>query len=235
MRFFGSTFTLAARLESSGVAAFDKALFIPVAGLTAMAQTSQQSPRPLVLSEDEPSLLLVRLEPANDPLQTARMLERLNPDIQTVTIAASLRSDRQRLERLARAGRPLAAAGWLSALSLGWLFLLQHFRGRRKSLGLLKAFAYDGKLLAAIFALEAAGLCLAGMVCGGAGAFLALGLAGPGLAVATGLPLSSGWLAEAAAPLFWSLPAFLAVMAAATAVSVLLALQNDAADLLRSS
>lgn len=235
LRFFGHALTLKARLEKSGVATFDTALFIPLQALAAMERTAQRNGQQLPVAWGKPSLLLLRLEPAFDPQQLALALEQQNPGIKALPLTATARNDRFLLEDLAGGGRPLAAAAWFLSLLAGGAWLFTSFRSRRPSLGLLQAFGCGKGLLALSCALETFSLALAGMAAGGLAAFVALSLSGAYLAMATGLPLLAEGLSRAAATISWSIPAFAGAMGIEAALIVLLLLRQEPADLLRGN
>jgi putative ABC transport system permease protein len=233
MRFFDHTFTLTARLEQSRSAPFDRALFIPLEGLAAMERSSRSGGKRLAISRDRPSLLLVKLARGIDPPAMARELECQYPGIRALPSDETVRSDRLRLESLGRGAGPLALTAWLVALLWGGTALLSSLRTRRASLGLLHACGYGKGALATLFALETFGLSLAGMATGGGAACFAVSLSGRYLAMATGLPLPSGWLSRSAVAVSWSGPVFAGALGSAAAIIVLLMLRRDPADLLR--
>jgi len=235
MRFFNHVFTLTSRLEQSRSASFDTALFIPLEGLAAVERSSRSGGKSLSIPWGRPSLLLIRLAAGTEPRQMALDLERQHPGIQALPVGEPLRSERFHLESLGSGQGPLGAAAWLIALLSGGTFLFSSFQARRASLGLLRSYGYGKGLLAFIFAVETFILSLAGMAAGGVAAFFALGLSDHYLAMATGLPLLSGWLSRSAAAIAWSLPAFAGALGAEAAIIVLFMLRSDPADLLRES
>lgn len=235
MRFFNRTFTLASRLEKSGSAPFDTALFVPLEGLKAMARSSRAAGSRFSIPWGRPSILLLMLEPSLDQRQTALALEGRHPGIQALAIDEAARSSRLRLERRARGQASLAAAAWLIALLAGGLFLFSTLRQRRTSLGLLRSFGWGKWSLALLFALETFVLSLAGMAAGSLTAGLALTLGSEYLALATGVPLPSGWLPRAAAAISWGVPTFAGALSIVASIIVLFLLRRAPADLLRSS
>lgn len=234
MRFFDHTLTLKARLETSGVATFDAALFIPLPALTAMERSAQRSGRPLTVPRDRPSILLLRLEPALDPHQLALTLERRYPGIQALPISAAAYSERLRAEERGRLRGPLAAAAWLLALIAAGALLFSRFRARRPDFGLLQAYRCGTGVLLLLAALEASALALVGMAAGSLAALGALRLSGHYLALATGLPLLSTGLYRAAAAIVWGIPVFAAALGIEAVLIVLFLLREEPAALLRS-
>jgi len=235
LRFFNHTFTLAARLEKSGTATFDSALFIPLDGLAAMERSSKTGGKPLGVPWGRPSILLLRLEPSIEPRQMALTLEQRYPGIQAVTIAGPARDAVHLLEGLGRCRGPLAATAWFIALVAGGTFLFSSLRTRRASLGLLHSFGCGTGQLAIMFGMETLVLALAGMVAGGLAAFFSLSLSGRYLAMATGVPLLSGWTSPAASAISWSFPVFAVALSIEAALIVLFMLRSEPADLLRGA
>lgn len=232
MRFFGQAFTLAARLERSGAETFDTALFIPLEGLKAMELSSRRGGKVLSVPWGRPSLLLVRLAASLEPQQTARLLEQRYPDIQVLTMAGPVRENRLLFEQLGRGGRPLGVFAWGVALFAGGVLQLFWFRARRQSFGLLRSFGCSKGLLAFVSAVESFMLSLAAMVAGSSGAVLTLRLCGTYPALATGLPLVSGWVHQAAACLLWIMPVFALALSVEGMLIVLFMLWSETSELL---
>jgi hypothetical protein len=152
-----------------------------------------------------------------------------------VPIDEAARSDRLRLENLGSGGAPLAATAWLIALLSGGLVLCSNLQTRRSSLGLLHSYGYGTGLLATMSALETFAISLTGMAAGGAAALFALSFSDQYLAMASGVPLLSGWLSRAAVAIAWSIPAFAGALSMAAALTVFLVLRREPADLLRGN
>lgn len=235
MRFFTHPLTLAARLESSGAATFDTALFIPLNSLTAMERASSRGATNLKVPWGKPSLLLIRLEPEIDPQQMALALKRQYPGIHLLTIPESLPGKRVLLEKLGQSRWPLAITAWLVALFLGGTVLSLRFQTFRPGLGLLRSFGCSKAILSLIFGLETFIAALAASVAGCLGACLLLRACGSYLSSATGVALLPGWVARAATGTFWSFPAFALALAVETVVIVILILRDEPADLLRGA
>ncbi|HZV81352.1 MAG TPA: ABC transporter permease, partial [Geobacteraceae bacterium] len=139
LRIYNRHFTVAARLEKSGLGYFDNAVFIPVAGLAAMEQTSLQGGAiPFKLPWDRPSILLVLLSPGVDPEGTAAMLEQQVPGIRVLTMPQLFREKRDRVTKLAAWSTPLAVTSWLLAMLAGLAVWFPWWRERRPLLGLLQ-------------------------------------------------------------------------------------------------
>lgn len=235
IRFFSHPLTLAARLESSGSAPFDTALFIPLSSLAAMERASSRGTTKLKVPWGKPSLLLVRLEPEINPQQMARTLERQYPEIHLLTIPESLPGKRLLLEKFGQVRWPLTIAAWLVALFFGGAVLFLRLQQRRSSLGLLRSFGSSKTILSLIFGLETFITALAAAVAGCLGACLLLRVSGPYLSAATGIGFLPGWVFRAATGIYWSFPEFALALGVETAVIVILLLRDEPADLLRGA
>jgi len=233
IRFFTHPLTLAARLERSGSATFDTALFIPLSSLAAMERASSQGATKLKVPWGKPSLLLIRLEPEINPQQMAHALKRQYPGIHLLTIPESLPGNRLLLDKIGRGRWPLTVTAWLVALLFGGTVLSLRFQQRRPDLGLLRSFGCSKAILSLIFGLETFITALAASIAGCLVACLLLRVCGPFLSSATGVTFLPGWISRAATGIIWSLPAFALALGVETVVIVILMLRYEPADLLR--
>lgn len=234
MRFYNHTFTVAARLEKTGMGYFDNAVFIPLDGVSAMERSSGTGGGvSLRVPWGRPSILLVRLAPSIVPQDMALLLERQHPGIKVLTIPGLFRENRLKMEKLARGQLPLAAASWFFAVLAGGALQVLYWREHRPSLGLLQAFGCSKGLVMSLFGAEALILSLAGMVAGSAGAFFVLRLFASYFAVTAGMPLLLGGLDLALSGLPWLWLVFAGTMAAETVIIMFLMLRREPADLLR--
>jgi len=234
MRFYNHTFTVAARLEKTGMGYFDNAVFIPLDGVSAMERSSKSGGGvALRVPWGHPSILLVRLVPSIVPQDMAPLLERQHPGIKVLTIPGLFRENRLKMEKLARGQLPLAAAAWLFAVLAGGALQFLYWRERRSSLGLLQAFGCGKGVVMLLFGAEAFILSLAGMVAGSAGAFFVLRLFASYFAVTAGMPLLLGGLDLALSGLPWLWLVFAGTMAVEAVIIMFLMLRREPADLLR--
>lgn len=234
LRLFNHTFTVAARLEKSGLGYFDNTVFIPAAGLSAMERTSQQGGAvPFRIPRDRPSLLLVRLSSGVDPDRTAALLEGVIPGARVLTMPQLFREKRGVVERLDTWRTPLEWGGWLLAIFAGGVVQLPWWRERRPLLGLLRSCGMARGTMVGIFAMETLLLAGAAMAAGALLAALVAGLAAPLLVSTLGLPLAidAGALYGGGAPRLWLL--FSGAMTLETALLYWLLLRHEPAQLVR--
>ena len=155
LRLYNRTFTVAARLEKSGMGYFDNAVFIPLQGVAAMEQASRGAGKvPLTVAWGRPSLILVQLAPQVKVRETADFLQQRVPGVQVLTISGLFREKREKMARLAAVQKPLATAAWLFALTAGGAAQLLYWRERRPTLGLLQAWGCSKRAILATTSLE---------------------------------------------------------------------------------
>jgi putative ABC transport system permease protein len=235
MRFYNHVFTIAARLEKSGLGYFDNAVFIPLEGVTAMERSSAAGGGALLkVPWGRPSILLARLDPARTPRDVARELQQRYPAIRVLTIPELFRENRDRIEKLDRIRTPLVVAAWCAAALAGGAIQLLYWRERRASLGLLQMYGCGKGGIIALFAAEVAGFSLAAVVAGGLGAFGLLRLMASYLSQAAGLPLllPGPSLVLSGLPVIWG--GFVGLMALEGSIIMACMLRPDPADLLRN-
>jgi len=234
LRLYNQTFTIAARLERSGMGYFDNAVFIPLQGIAAMERSSRNSGGvPFTITWGRPSLLLVQLAPQTPVQDTAALLQQKIPGLRVLTIPELFRDKREKVVRFTALRMPLTIAAWLLAIAAGAALQLLYWRERRPLLGLLQSWGWHRVNLLAFFGLETMLLSLAGMMTGSLGALVLLKLVAPSCAPILGLPLLLGSGFPAIAGLAWLWLAFAGSMTAATVLVLLFILQREPAELLR--
>lgn len=236
LRLYNQTFTVAARLERSGMGYFDNAVFIPLPGIAAMERSSRSSGSlPFTITWGRPSLLLVQLAPQTPVQETAALLQEKIPGLKVLTIPELFRDKREKLARFTALLTPLTVAAWLLAIAAGAALQILYWRERRPLLGLLQAWGWHTLHLLAFFGLEVLLLSLVGMVAGSLGALVLLKLAASSCAAILGLPLLLGSGLPAIAGLAWLWLAFAGSMTAATVLILLFMLQREPAALIRGN
>lgn len=234
LRLYNQTFTVAARLERSGMGYFDNAVFIPFQGIAAMERSSRSSGSvPFTITWGRPSLLLVQLAPGTPLQETAALLQEKIPTLKVLTIPELFSDKREKIARFTAQLTPLTVAAWLLAIAAGAALQILYWRERRPLLGLLQTWGWNTSNLLAFFGFEVLLLSLAGMVTGSLGALILLKLAAPSCAAILGMPLLLGSGLPEAAGLVWLWLAFAGSMAAATVLILLFMLQREPAELLR--
>ena len=236
LRLYNHTFTVAARLEKSGMGYFDNSVFIPLPGIAAMERSSRSSGAvPFTIAWGRPSLLLVQLAPGAPLEETAALLQQKIPGLRVLTIPELFRDQREKVARFTALLTPLTAVAWLLAIVAGAALQILYWRERRPLLGLLQSWGWRRLDLLIFFGLEVMLLSLVGMVAGSMGALVLLKLAAPHVAAAVGLPLlpGSGFPAVAGMARLWL--GFDGSMTAATVLVLFFMLQREPAALIRGS
>lgn len=234
LRIYNRTFTVAGRLEKSGLGYFDNGVFIPAAGLSAMELASRQGGAvPFTLPGQRPSLLLVKLSPDADPERTAARLEERIPGVRVLTMPQLFREKREHVARFAAWRTPLLAACWLPALVAGLVVQLPWWRERRPLLGLLLSCGIGRWTVVRIFATEMLLLSLAALTTGGLLAEPLAGRLAPLIISALGVPLviDASALYAGAAPRLWIL--FAGGLVLETVVLYAFLLRREPAELIR--
>jgi putative ABC transport system permease protein len=235
LRFHNHTVTVVQRLERSGTASIDSALFIPLDGFAAMERSSGQSGTRFEVPWGRPSILLVKLAPNVDPRESGVELERRIPGIRVETMPGQLREKKAQLAMLGRGKVPLALSAWLFAVLACGAFQYLQIRERRASMGLLQAFGCRKMFILGISVADAYVISLAGMAAGSTGAYLSLKFAGRYLEEATGVPLLTEGIHLYLAHFPWLWTVFATAVALEAFIVVFLALRSEPADLLRGS
>ena len=236
LRLYNRTFTVAARLEKSGMGYFDNAVFISLKGVAAMEQSSRGTGKvPLTVTWGRPSLVLVQLAPRVKVQAAAALIRQRVPGVQVLTMSDLFREKREKMARFVAVQKPIAAAAWLFALTAGGAAQLIYWRERRPTLGLLQAWGCSKGAILITTGLETLLLSLITMAAGSLGAYLLLRLFTADWAALLGLPLLLGAGAVSAAGVPWLCFAFAGAMAGETVIIMLLLLRREAADLMRGA
>lgn len=236
LKFYNRNFTVAARLEKSGMGYFDNAVFIPIGGVEAMERSSKGFGRiPLTVTWGRPSMVLVKLDPSVDSIKTADLLKQSVPGVQVLTLSDLFREKRGALSRVVSLQKPLFILAWLFALAAAGAVQLLYWRERRPVLGLLQAWGRSKLAISGTAALETLIISLLSMVAGSVAAFLLIRMFSTDLATVIGIPLlaRSGSMTASGMPMIWI--AFAGTLAVETLVIMLFMLREDLADMMRGS
>lgn len=234
LRLYNRTFTVAGRLEKSGMGYFDNAVFIPLEGVAAMERSSRSAGAALLaIPWGRPSLLLLQLAPQIKAQEAAELLQQRIPAVRVLTIPELFREKREKMARIAGLQPLLVAAAWLLALVAGGALQLLYWRQRRPLLGLLQAWSWRRRDIVLFFGLEGLLLSLTGMVTGSIGALLLLRLFAPSFAMVLGLPLLPAGAFPDIAGMIWLWLVFAGAMATLTVLVLLYLLRHEPAELMR--
>jgi putative ABC transport system permease protein len=140
MRFYGKAFRISGKLEPTGLAFLDSAVFIPMEGARAMIEGSiEAAERPLSIGSGEISAVFLRFREGADHERAAIAIEYALPEVQVILSSRALQSVRSKLQLPLKA---MAAAGlvpWaLSLVFIGVLYGLS-VSERGREIGIMRA------------------------------------------------------------------------------------------------
>lgn len=175
MRFYGTAFTVAARLEPTGMG-MDETVFLPRAAVTAMAAASvTEAEKPLEIPPGAVSSVLVRVDRSESVSAVAASIAAQIPGVAVMTRGQITGAVIQDLQGLLGWMLPIAAGVMLVSLML-FLVLFAAITGERsREIGLLRAMGATA--LQTLSALVGEALLLGGAG-GAAGVFVGLSLYG---------------------------------------------------------
>ncbi|HEY6837683.1 MAG TPA: ABC transporter permease, partial [Geobacteraceae bacterium] len=167
--FYGKVFTVATRLDRTGMGFFDNSAFMTLGGVAAMERSSRQPGRvSLNVPWGRPSAIFIKVSPGAQPQQVAARIGAISPDAAVVATPEIFRKGRERLATLAGALFPLALGSWLVAATMVFALQILFWRERREAAGLLQALGMSRLGIATAFGAEAAvmasGSALAGIL-----------------------------------------------------------------------
>lgn len=218
LRFYNHTFTVAARLEKTGMGYFDNAAFIPLAGVAQMERSARDTGgAPLHVPWGRPSILLVKLATTVRPAAVGMRVEQQNPEVKAYRIPELFRQGRERMREMSRFLLPFSALVWATTMAIGAAAQFIYWRERKSTLALLRIYGMTRTSVLAMCGTEALLLTLAGLSIGGLGAYFTLKIFSGYFALVLGFPL----LLNQAVVVTSALPALLLLFVATTLVQTL--------------
>ncbi len=168
IQLYGFTFTVVARMPATGVASFDRGVFIPVDRLYWLAERSREYPEiaDMPLKPGQVSALMVQLEPDADPVSIARAIEFQFPELRAVVAEKALSNVKRQMQVLLRSLLVLSALTWLTAVILVSVILSMSVNERRREFGILRALGATKRFIFGQVVVEAYLLATAGSVLG---------------------------------------------------------------------
>jgi len=170
--FYGHRFTVAGKLEPTGMG-LDAAVFIPIQTAYLMAAESiVKAERPLAIKPDQISAVLVKVDSATLPDIVASRITRNVEHVSVITSVRLVKSVGEHLSGLIQSLFLLTGTLWaVSTLLVGTIFSMT-MNERRREIGLLRAIGATGRFIFKMVITEAALLTfiggLLGVVGGGA-------------------------------------------------------------------
>ncbi len=200
MRFYGTDFTVAARLDGTGMGA-DETVFLPVQAVRQLVLDSEtKAEKPLRIPPGQISSVLVRVENPGSVDEVARRIQAAVPGVSVVTTGDVTRGVTRDLGRLMATLTPVLSGVLLVCLALLVVLFAAVAAERSREVGLMRAMGATERFVVSLLVREAVLLAVAGGLAGalaGAGLFAlfqrvitlsyTLPYAWPSLAVQAGL------------------------------------------------
>ncbi len=165
--FYGKEFTIAGKLEPTGMKFLDGSVFIPMEGARQMiAQSGEKALKTLGIRPDEISAVLLKFDENASHEETAARIEYAMPQLKVVLSSDVLKSARRNLAVPLKAAMAGAVIQWAVSLFLIGVFYRLSIGQRVKEIGLLKAMGAKGRDVRNIFLYEVILLSAGGGVTG---------------------------------------------------------------------
>ena len=147
LTFFGHHFTVAGKLESTGMG-LDKTVFLPVQTAYVMAEESTvKAVKPLVVRRDQISAVLVKIDSKTFVDIVASRIKRQVQDVSVVTSLQLVKSVENHLSGLMQSLFLVTGTFWaVSTLLIGTIFSMAT-NERRREIGLLRAIGANGSFI----------------------------------------------------------------------------------------
>lgn len=193
--FFGTSFTIAGVLETTGMG-MDRTIYVPIEGLrTMIANSAEEAEEPLTIAPDEISSVLVRINPGADVRDVAEQIETRVSGVQAFTASQLNEAVGQQLQGVTGVTLGVTGSLWLMSLfTIGLVFSLI-VNERQRELGLLRAMGARQQFVFRLVVVEAALVSGIGGLGGLAGAGVLLMSFGRLIQLRLRIPyLSPGWI-----------------------------------------
>lgn len=165
---YGTSFTIVAKIPATGVASFDRGVFIPLDRLYWLSKRSRETAgiASMPLKPGEVSTLMVQLEPDADPVSVARAIEFQFPELRAVVAKKALSNVKRQMQVMLQSLLALSALTWLTAVILVSVILSMSVNERRREFGILRALGATRRFIFGQVVVEAYLLATLGSVLG---------------------------------------------------------------------
>ena len=164
--FFGTPFTIAGRLEATGVG-IDTTVFIPIAGMRQMIHNSAaKAEETLQIPADAISVVLAKAAPGYSPAEAAEAANNAVQGVEVILAPNVIGSATRRLSGVLRAVMLVAAALWLVFVPLLGSIFSMSLAERRREIGLWRALGATSREVFGLVVAEAVLLCGMGALLG---------------------------------------------------------------------
>jgi putative ABC transport system permease protein len=167
MMFYGREFLIAGKLEPTGMAFMDAAVFVPIAGARRMiAESGQKAMKRLEIKPGEVSSFLVKFKRGADAEEMAIRIEHALPEVRVLPASRFTGTIRNQLLLPVKSAIALLALEWAASLLLIGLVFVISVNSRWTELGVLRALGARRKDLRRLLVFEAATLAVSGGIAG---------------------------------------------------------------------
>jgi putative ABC transport system permease protein len=154
--FFGSLFTIAGKLEPTGITSLDRSVFMPLEGARRMiADSSRKAEQTLNIPPDRLSAVFLRFAPGVEAERAAIEIEYEHPELEVVLASRTLTEARQKLTAPLWAMTAAGVLQWAAVLVLAGVLFSLSIGERSREAGLLRAMGARRGHIKAMFLWEA--------------------------------------------------------------------------------
>jgi len=154
--FYGSLFTIAGKLEPTGITSLDRSVFMPMAGARKMiAQSAEKAEQPLHIPPDSLSAIFLRFAPGVDPERAAIEIEYAHPEVEVVLASRTFTAAKEKLTAPLLAMTAAGVLQWAAVLVLAGVIFTLSIGERSREAGVMRAMGARRGHLVAMFLSEA--------------------------------------------------------------------------------
>jgi putative ABC transport system permease protein len=187
IRFFDKVFRIAAKLEPTGLAMMDNAVFIPMQGAREMITSAEALP--VFVKPGQVSAVMLRFEEDVNPGAVSLRMEYEIPGTLVVLASEAMAAAREDMLDPLRGMAVMSALWWLLSMVMSGALYGVVLEGRRYELKLLRSLGASRRHVIQVFSLEVLTLSLTGALAGVSGGWILIGHIMGGLPLPGGTPL----------------------------------------------
>jgi len=140
MKFYGTEFLIAGKLEPTGMKYIDSSIFIPIQGVRDMiAVSKEKAVKPLTIGNDEISDVMVKLKDGANPGETALRIENAIPGVKVILSSRVLSAARKNLSVPLKVMALTVVVQWLVSLFMIGVLFAMSISEREKEVGIIRA------------------------------------------------------------------------------------------------
>lgn len=164
IRFFGKVFRVAAKLEATGIASMDSAVFIPMSAAREMIESSPEVS--IDVSPGEVSVMLLKFDSDANPNAVSLRMEFEIPEISVVMASEAAEAAKKDMLAPLRAMSVMALLWWLVSFIMSGTLYGVTLEARASEVATLRALGASRAHVMAMFSLEVLVLAVSGSLAG---------------------------------------------------------------------